>query len=417
MDNASKPKMDKRTLSLVVVAGTASYLDSSLLVSLGVALPIWTKLFHLTPLMTGFISTLLTLMVALGAVVGGWLSDRFGRVRVFNLDILFVAIGAIIIAFAPNIGILLCGTVIAGIASGADLPTSLAVISERTSEKMYGRCITITQVFWTVGILLSQFIGFLTSSMTVGSVRWIFGVIAAVAFINWCVRAFSSKFKNVESSLQKQEAANKQDQHEQKKVKLRDVFRNKEYLSVLVALTLFYLFWNLPANTWGSFVNYFLVTVSNRTQAYATLIALIANIFNLISNSLYVRVSDTKYRYPVMYGAIIVGSLAFLCAGIWSNVWWAFSVAYVLYSATNTLCGEPLYKIWTQTFYPVNVRASITGFSYGFVRFFTAIFSLITPTLMAWSVQKFLWIIFACALISGGFAVLIVHMLHSRGLE
>lgn len=410
-------KMDKKTMSLVLVAGTASYLDSSLLVSLGVALPIWTKIMHLSPLLTGFISTLLTLMVALGAVVGGWLSDRFGRVRVFNLDILFVAIGAIIIAFAPNLPILMVGTIIAGLASGADLPTSLAVISERTSDKMYGRSITITQVFWTVGILLSQFIGFLTSGMTVGSVRWIFGVIALVAFCNWSIRAFSTKFKSVEESLKNAENSNKEDEREQKKVKLIDILKNKQYLTVLVALTLFYLFWNLPANTWGSFVNYFLVTVSHRTQAYATLVALIANIFNLISNSIYVKVSDTRFRYPVMYGAIIIGSLAFLCAGIWSTVWWAFTIAYILYPSTNTLCGEPIYKIWTQTFYPVNVRASITGFSYGFVRFFTAIFSLFTPTLMAWSVQNFLWIIFACALISGGFAVLIVRMLHNRGLE
>lgn len=416
MGAVPKQKMDKKTLSLVLVAGIASYLDSSLLVSLGVALPIWTKVMHLTPLLTGFISTLLTLMVALGAIVGGWLSDRYGRVRVFNLDILFVAIGAIIIAFASSLPILLVGTIIAGVASGADLPTSLAVISERTSDKMYGRSITITQVFWTVGILLSQFIGFLTSGMTYGSVRWIFSVIALVAFTNWCIRAFSSKFKNVEDSLQQAEADNAEDQHEQKKVKLRDILKNKQYLSVLVALTLFYLFWNLPANTWGSFVNYFLVTVSGRTQAFATLVALVANLFNLASNSIYIKVSDTKYRYPVMYGAIIVGSLAFFCAGVWSSVWWAFTVAYVLYSATNTLCGEPIYKIWTQTFYPVDVRASITGFSYGFVRFFTAIFSLFTPMLMAWSVQNFLWIIFACALISGGFAIVIVRMLKRRGL-
>lgn len=417
MDSNVNNKMDRKTLSLVLVAGTASYLDSSLLVSLGVALPIWTKLMHLSPLIAGFISTLLTLMVALGAVVGGWLSDRFGRVRVFNLDILFVCIGSLIIAFAGNLPFLLLGTIIAGIASGADLPTSLAVISERTSSEMYGRSITITQVFWTVGILLSQFIGFLTSGMTVGSVRWIFGVIALVSFVNWYIRKFSKKFKQVEVSLQTKEATNEKDQQDQKKVRLKDILRNKQYLSVLIALTLFYLFWNIPANTWGSFVNYFLVTVSNRTQAYATLVALIANIFNLISNSIYVKLSDTKYRYPVMYGAIIIGSLAFLCAGIWSTVWWTFTVAYILYSSTNTLCGEPIYKIWTQTFYPVNVRASITGFSYGFVRFFTAIFSLFTPTLMAWSVQKFLWIVFVSALLSGGFAVIIVKMLHKRGLE
>lgn len=409
----NQPKMDKKVWSLVLVAGTASYLDSSLLVSLGVALPIWTKLMQLTPLQSGFISTLLTLMVALGAVVGGWLSDRFGRVRVFNLDILFVAVGAIIIAFAPNLPLLLLGTVIAGLASGADLPTSLAVISERTSDQLYGRAITITQIFWTIGILMSQFIGFLTAKMTVGSVRWIFGVIAAVAFINWSIRVFSRRFRAVEESLeQANEAAHPVEK--QAKVRLRDILQNGQYLKVLVALTLFYLLWNLPANTWGSFVNYFLVTVSHQTQAYATLVALIANLFNLASNSLYVKVSDTKYRYPVMYGAILVGSVAFFCAGFWSNIWWVFTVAYIMYSATNTLCGEPIYKIWTQTFYPVDVRASITGFSYGFVRFFTAGFSLFTPTLMAWSVQNFLWIIFGCAVASGLLAILIVQMLHRQ---
>ena len=88
--NTEVEKMDRKTLSLVLVAGTASYLDSSLLVSLGVALPIWTKILHLSPLVSGFISTLLTLMVALGAVVGGWLSDKFGRVRVFNLGQTFL---------------------------------------------------------------------------------------------------------------------------------------------------------------------------------------------------------------------------------------------------------------------------------------------------------------------------------------
>lgn len=406
----AKQKMDKKTLALVLVAGTASYLDSSLLVSLGVALPIWTKLMHLTPFITGLISTLLTMMVALGSVIGGWLADRFGRVRVFNLDILFVGIGALIIAFATNLPVLLLGTMIAGLASGADLPTSLAVISERTSDKMYGRAISITQIFWTVGILLSQFIGFLTSGMTWGSVRWIFGVIALVSFINWYIRAFSKKFKQNEATLQQQNNHSADTNH-QPKVKLSEIFKNKQYVSILILLTMFYLFWNIPANTWGSFVNYFLVTVSHRTQAYATLVALVANIFNLISNSFYVKISDTQYRYPVMYGAIIIGALAFLCAGIWSTVWWVFTIAYVLYSATNTLCGEPIYKIWTQTFYPTNVRASITGFSYGFVRFFTAIFSLFTPTLMAWSVQKFLWIVFASALISGVFAVIIVHRL------
>lgn len=66
MDEITNKKMDKKVMSLVLIAGTASYLDASLLVSLGVALPIWTKILDLTPILSGLISTLLTLMVALG---------------------------------------------------------------------------------------------------------------------------------------------------------------------------------------------------------------------------------------------------------------------------------------------------------------------------------------------------------------
>ncbi|MDC9237086.1 MFS transporter, partial [Clostridioides difficile] len=144
-----------------------------------------------------------------------------------------------------------------------DLPTSLAVISERTSDAMYGRAITITQIFWTVGILLSQFLGFLTSAMTVGSVRVIFSVIALVALVNLSVWVFSPKFKRVEDSLVDDQKATFNSQNGQPRVKLGEILKNPAYLKILVALTMFYLFWNLPANTWGSFVNYFLVTVSH----------------------------------------------------------------------------------------------------------------------------------------------------------
>lgn len=53
MNENTSNKMDRKVMSLVFVAGTASYLDASLLVSLGVALPIWTKILNLTPILSG----------------------------------------------------------------------------------------------------------------------------------------------------------------------------------------------------------------------------------------------------------------------------------------------------------------------------------------------------------------------------
>lgn len=294
------------------------------------------------------------------------------------------------------------------VASGADLPTSLSVISERVSDKVYGRAISITQIFWTIGILLSQFIGFLTADFGYKSPTVLFGWIGLVAFLNWCFRVFSIKFKNIENNLDNKNSTNvSSNSNNYMSIK---ALTDKELLLPLILLTIFYLFWNLPANTWGSFVNYFLVTVDNSSQAYSTIIALIANIF-------YLKISDTKYRYPIMYLGIIIALVSFVVAGIFNQYWQIFTISYVLYSGSTVLCGEALYKIWSQTFYPIDYRATLTGFSYGIVRIFTAAFSLFTPTIMTYSPRLLLWIMVGCTVIFGGCALLIVHFIKKLSLN
>ncbi len=278
---------------------------------------------------------------------------------------------------------------------------------------MYGRAITITQIFWTVGILLSQFLGFLTSAMTVGSVRVIFSVIALVALVNWSVRVFSPKFKRVEDSLVDDQKATFNSQNGQPRVKLAEILKNPAYLKILVALTMFYLFWNLPANTWGSFVNYFLVTVSHRTQAFATLVALIANVFNLASNSIYVKVADTKYRLSSNGRSYFNWAVSFFCAGVWSDVWWPLQLrTFVI--PLQTLCVANQFinldpdvlsgrssRFHYRLF--IWIRAAMHG---NFFAFYTDVNGVVST--------NFLWIIFACALISGAFAIGIVQMLRRR---
>lgn len=412
----SRVKLTKDNILLIIVAGVASYLDAALLVSLGVALPLWTKAMQLNSWEVGLISTLLTLSVAAGSFVGGWLSDRLGRVTVFNFDIFFVSVGALVIGLASSFYVLLGGTIIAGLASGADLPTSLAVISERMSKETYGRAISSTQIFWTMGILLSQFIGFLTAT-SAHSTLFLFGWIALVAFVNWCVRVFSKQIKGIESHVVPDTgAAMEADEQAGEKHSLRELLSQGHFLLPLVLLTVFYLFWNLPANTWGSFVNYFLVTVDGRSQAYSTVIALVANLVCLAFNLVYVRLADTKYRYPVMYLGIAIAFVSFVLAGIFSEKWQVFTIAYICYSGSTVLCGEALYKIWNQTFYPVSARATMTGFSYGIVRALTAMFSLVTPTLMAYSPKLLLWVLVGCTVIFGTVAILITQLLKRRGL-
>lgn len=395
----ARERLDARYWKLAVNAGVASYLDAALIVSTGVALAIWEEWFQLDAWWTGALSTMLTLAIGIGSFFGGRLSDRFGRTVVFNIDILFVVVGTALIALAPNLEVLVAGLVIAGLASGADLPTSLAVISERVPERYQGRVISSTEIFWIAGIVLSQGIGFLVSGMGITGISVLFLVIAIVALCTWLVRVASPSFKRLEHELAIESAAERGPlRHEEKSsaYPLNQLLTDSRYVIPLVGLAGFYLFWNLPANTWGSFLNYYLVSVDGKSQAFATLCGFFANILGvLVLYGIYIRFADGRHRYTMMHAGLILCILALAVTAFTGGTWLVFTVCYFVYCAANMLHGEPLYKVWSQELFPVNARATATGFTYAVVRFVTAAFSLVTPAIMSVSPSALLWILVA----------------------
>ena len=59
---------------------------------------------------------------------------------------------------------LLAGLILAGFASGADLPISLTVIShDAPDEKTSAGLVASTQVFWQIGVLASYLMAFIVS--------------------------------------------------------------------------------------------------------------------------------------------------------------------------------------------------------------------------------------------------------------
>ncbi|MBT1167229.1 MFS transporter [Bifidobacterium simiarum] len=417
---ANTEKLDKRYWKLARNAGIASYLDAALLVSAGVALPLWQSHFSLSPWWAGAVSTILTLSVAVGSFFGGRLSDRFGRTVVFNIDILFVVVGAAIIAFAPNLTVLLVGIIIAGLASGADLPTSLAVISERVPREHQGRVVSSTEIFWIAAIVISQGIGFLVSGLDMTGVTIMFLVIAAVALITWLVRVASPSFKKIEEDLAAEFAHTQVDAHStdaQQAYPLGQLLKNPRYLIPLIGLAGFYLFWNLPANTWGSFLNYYLVTIGGRSQSFATAAGFFANILGcLVLYGIYIRLADTRHRYSMMHVGLILCIAAMAVSAFAGGTWMIFTVCYFVYCTANMLHGEPLYKVWSQELFPVNARATATGFTYAVVRFITAIFGFVTPALMAVSPNLLLWILVASLCLSYASAFGIMKFIKGRGI-
>ncbi len=58
--------------------------------------------FSLSPVMTGVVASAIVCGTIVGNLIGGWLTDKIGRYRVFMADMVLFVIAAIVAGFAPN---------------------------------------------------------------------------------------------------------------------------------------------------------------------------------------------------------------------------------------------------------------------------------------------------------------------------
>ena len=60
----------------------------------------------------------LAFAIALGSLVGGWLGDRFGRARVFTLDLMIFVLGTVLIITVAGRSTSIIGVIVVGLAAG-----------------------------------------------------------------------------------------------------------------------------------------------------------------------------------------------------------------------------------------------------------------------------------------------------------
>ena len=405
---------DRRHWTLAVAAGMASYLDAAILVSVGVSLVIVQREFAMSTWGVGALSSTLTLAVAAGALVGGRIADALGRMRVFTVYILVYAGGMTVMAAAVSQEMLFAGVVIAGLAAGADLPTSVAVISERAPRGAQGRLVSTTQLMWTVGIAVSQALGFAFSGLGMTGVRIIFAQLAAVAVATWAVRRFSPSLRSLEDDVAQRRAT--VDAH-RPPASLGTVLRSRVLLVPVVLTGLFYVFWGMVANTFGQFQTYFLITVGGASQTLATGLNVALIPIGLIASVILVRLMDTRWRMTVFVTGALVQAVAMTVAGLGHGVLALYVVALGLFTFGSYVSGEGHYKVWTQESLPIDARASAQGLTYGVGRFVFAVFALPTPYLLANHREVLLWLLVAFSLIAGTLGVTLHRYLLGRGLD
>ncbi|MEU1002624.1 MFS transporter [Streptomyces tibetensis] len=386
------------------LSGMASYLDAGLIVSISVNLAVYRDSYDMGVWMAGAISAIVTGCIAVGSLVGGRLADLFGRRRVYNWDIFCFAIGALVITFAPDDITLLAGVLVAGLAAGADLPTSLAVVSDAAPSWARGRLVAFTQVMWMLGITVAIFLGFALSTTGMTGARLITGQLALAALVTWALR----------SRLKPADAPSETDTGTvPESISLKGVWTRAAMLP-MAATFVFYVTWGLGANTFGQFGTYLLVTVSDASQSLATGINLAFIPIGVLLTFAFVRVADSSWRDRLFHVAAVVQILAFVIASLTAGALAGMLVFFVLYQLSNPFAGEANYKVWSQLTLPADTRGTTQGLTYALSRGVFAVAAFFTPALADHSPSVLLWTITACMTAAAFAGVFIIRVLVPR---
>ncbi|KAL2467403.1 putative inositol transporter 2 [Abeliophyllum distichum] len=120
----------------------------------------------------------------IGAAIGGWLNDKYGRrTAILIADFLFF-VGAILMASAPNPAIIIVGRVFVGLGVGMASMTAPLYISEASPAKIRGALVSTNGFLITGGQFLSYLIN-LAFTKVPGTWRWMLGVAGIPAFLQF----------------------------------------------------------------------------------------------------------------------------------------------------------------------------------------------------------------------------------------
>jgi MFS family permease len=115
---------------VIAIALGGVFLDAYDLGALAFGMKDISRQFALTPSASGMVAASITLGAIVGALFGGYLTDKIGRYRVFMADMLFFVFAALACALAPNVWVLSSARFIMGMGVGIDLPVAMAFLAE-----------------------------------------------------------------------------------------------------------------------------------------------------------------------------------------------------------------------------------------------------------------------------------------------
>jgi len=256
-----------------------NFLDSGCIVASSLALTAWAAAFNFGSAWTAILGAIgaNAFGAAVGALIGGFLTDKFGRTTIYKYNLLVYA--AVFIAMvAVNLPMVVVGVVLSGLSVGAGVPASWSYISETSTSTKRASNIGISQFAWSCGpaiiFILSLVMSFIipgfesdgTTLLPAGTygpfdgmlaTRLLFLVLFIVALIAWNLQR---QLQESADWAEKNAAATEKQSFGKM---MATALKNPVNVKTIIFLVAVYLTWNLAAGTNGQFMPYLYAAAGN----------------------------------------------------------------------------------------------------------------------------------------------------------
>ena len=388
--------MEKSSLKSTIAVSLTNYLDAGAIVAGASGLTLWQKYLGLSELHLGWLNFISAncLGAALGAIIGGFLADKYGRKFIYTYNLIVYMVGVLLIMCSVNFPMLLFGFLVTGISVGIGVPASWTYISESSENDRRGRNICISQMSWGFGpmiiLLLGMFFapdgylftwvealghavggaGLTEEALNVFSSRVVFLSLFIVAFIAW----------NMQRKLE--ESHDWKASRDAVKAKGEDtgllhafavLFSNKTAVKTVCFLATIYLTWNLVASVMGFFQPHIYETAGGVSNEQANMLSCVGWAI-VVAITFVLSFFIDKLPHKLFYILGLVAALAtwlVIIAGVNGiGSLWAFSI---LWGINGGLSVQIFYALWGSELFPAKFRAGAQGLMFFIVRGLSAI--------------------------------------------
>lgn len=140
--------VSKSGFKIILLALAGVFVDAYDFTSIGIGTAQLQEQFGLSAVALGSLTAVMAVGSLLGAIFGGYYTDKFGRNKMFLVDLFLMVFAAFGAALSPNFGWLVFFRLLMGIGVGLDIPVALSFIAEFSNLRKKGTNVTLWCPLW-----------------------------------------------------------------------------------------------------------------------------------------------------------------------------------------------------------------------------------------------------------------------------